>query len=390
MGHGPVSLLGRFYRSAFLRAIPPGDTAVCAEAMQLTVSNSFDEPEWDRFLQATPLGEFQQTTGWAKFKQASGWNCARTVLTENQRVVGGFQLLWRRTRLGAIGYVSKGPVSENEDRHAVDALVEHLVLAARALRLRAMIVQPPSLSRQTVPRLKAHMFAPDRLTDIYTASIQVDVSGEKNAIFAGMSRTKRQMVRQAIRRDVLVREGNEQDLDGFFQLMLKTSQRQGVAPSPPNKESLHRFWKAFGGGERCHLFLAERNGRTIGGLFCFHFRDTLYGWRKGATPEDLKHHPIELLYYESFLWAHNKGFRCVDFCSLDRNMAETLINGLPLSEAQKTSRDFFHLGFGGRPVIMPDAHLYFANPLLRGVYQASIKNQLVVDWLRKMTRRFDA
>lgn len=358
--------------------------------MQLTVSNSLDEPEWDRFLQANPLGEFQQTTAWAKFKQASGWNCARTVLKKNQRVVGGFQLLWRRTRLGTIGYVSKGPVSENEDSQAVDALVEHLVLAARSVRLRAMIVQPPSLSRQTAPRLKAHMFAPDRLMDINTASFQVDVSGGKDAIFGGMSRTKRQMVRQAIRREVSVREGNEHDIDGFFQLMLKTSQRQGVPPNPPNKESLHRFWKAFGGDERCHLFLAERNGRMIGGLFCFHFRDTLYGWRKGADPEDLKHHPIELLYYESFLWANNKGFRFVDFCSLDRNMAETIINGVPLSEEQKASRDFFHMGFGGRPVIMPKAYLYFANPLLRGFYQASIKNRLVLDWLRKKTKRLEA
>src|SRR5215831_9968162 len=65
------------------------------------------DAEWDGFLAASPLGHFQQCSLWALAKNAEGWKPLRMVLRKQGRLAGGFQILWRRTRLGPIGYIYK-------------------------------------------------------------------------------------------------------------------------------------------------------------------------------------------------------------------------------------------------------------------------------------------
>src|SRR5689334_11430067 len=73
-------------------------------------SHGLEDADWDTFLQRSPLGQFQQSSIWAQAKASEGWSPVRILLTVGQNLVGGFQLLWKRSRLGRIGYVSKGPV----------------------------------------------------------------------------------------------------------------------------------------------------------------------------------------------------------------------------------------------------------------------------------------
>src|ERR1017187_3150477 len=74
------------------------------------LSPELEDPYWDDFLKATPLGHFQQSSLWARAKDIEGWRPVRMILTLDGQIAGGFQILTAHTRFGLIGYVSKGPV----------------------------------------------------------------------------------------------------------------------------------------------------------------------------------------------------------------------------------------------------------------------------------------
>ena len=74
---------------------------------------------WDEFLGSSPRGQFQQSTGWAQVKAREGWSAVREYLDPTAPRSGGFQLLWKKSRLGRVGYVSKGPVLPEETETVV-------------------------------------------------------------------------------------------------------------------------------------------------------------------------------------------------------------------------------------------------------------------------------
>jgi hypothetical protein len=257
-----------------------------------------------------------------------------------------------------------------EDAETVDSLAELMARTARQLRLVAMVVQPPGRSQVIASRLLSSRFAPNRILDIVTATLVVDVSGGIEAVEARMRRATRQQLRKAVRNGVSVREGTEADIGVFFWLMLETCKRQKVEPNPSTENALRELWLASRKAEGCRLTLAEHGGRPVSGLFCIPFRDVVAIWKKGSSPQYLHLHPVELLYHEAFAWAHAQGYRYCDFTALNRRTADTLIAGIALSDKQKAGRDIFNLGFGGRPMLLPEACIHFPNPLLSMAYRA--------------------
>jgi CelD/BcsL family acetyltransferase involved in cellulose biosynthesis len=344
-----------------------------------------DDPEWDQFVENSPFGEFQQTSAWARYKQKAGWRLLRILLRQGGRIAGGAQILWRQTRLGRIGYISKGPVVSDPQGMTFAALAKELTHVARQNRLAALIVQPPSRDRSADEGLRRNHFSQSPLVDTITASLQVDVSVDVTSIEAAMNKTSRKHVRQATRKKIAVRQGGEEDIGDFFRLMCETAERIGVRPNPSSAEALRELYRALRGDDHCRLTFAELDNRRLAGLFCIRFKDIVYVWKKGSNPEDLKHHPVDLLYHEAFCWAHTKKFRCCDFCSMDRTIAENLQNGMPLTKEQLASRDFYNLGFGGKPILMPGAYAHFPNPLARLAHHGLIKNPPL---LRVVKNRF--
>lgn len=353
--------------------------------MTVSVTSALEDPDWDRFLKSIPQGEFEQGCCWARYKQAAGWQCSRTLIRQDQQIVGGFQLLWKATRFGRIGYVSRGPVAAAETRETVDRLVELLVESAQRLRLAAMVVHPPARSRHTASRLPPDRFAPNRLLGIITADLFLNVSSGMGAVEAQMSKTTRSDIRQAARRGITVREGGEEDIGTFFRLMLETCRRQNVKPNPPTESAVRALWDASQAWRGYRLTIAEYERRPISALLCRCWGDAVTIWKKGSLPEHLHRHPMELLYHETFLWAHRQGYRYCNFGGVERRTAETLIQGLPLSDNQKRSRDFFHLKFGGNPVLFPEAYLHFSNPLARRAYRLLAKNEWALRYLNKFS-----
>lgn len=340
---------------------------------------------WDAFLESTPLGQFQQASGWAEAKALDGWRVHRLGMAAEAGTRWGAQILWKEGRLGRMGYVSKGPVLKEESPDAIALALDHIRRAARQLGLRALVVQPPDESQITPAHLCQHGFSPLPLPGVISATALADLSGGPPALEMRMNRRTRQEARQAIKRGVTVRWGTRADLPRFFDLMLGSCRRQNTAPNPGRVVVLEAIWDSF--PSRIQIGFAQVHAEDVAGLFLMGFGRRCTFWKKGWDSHETATHANCLLNVEALRWAADNGYHFVDFGALDREMAESLLAGRPLTAAQQQSRHTFNLRLGAQPKLLPPAQLLILNPVLRGMVNVCSRYRPLGRWLFRSVGR---
>jgi lipid II:glycine glycyltransferase (peptidoglycan interpeptide bridge formation enzyme) len=332
-------------------------------------SEELTDPGWDEFLTSTPLGQFQQSTLWASGKCDGTWQVLRVIFTSRGRGVGGFQLFYRRTPTGLIGYVSKGPVIVEESKANWDVILHAIKTIARQRRFRALIVQPPDTSSVDPTWILDHGFLPEKLQGVVDATLWFDLAGTPDDIMKKMPGYNRTFIRQAMRKGVTVREGGTSDTPLFFDLMTTTCKRQAVTPNPRSLEDVQRIWQAFHRKNAMRIVFAEHEGKTLATLASFVFGNRVTLWKKGWTSSDDHLRPNHLLYYDTLCWAQRTDAQFCDFYATRRDIVEALLRGDALTAEQSKSRDRFHLGFGGKPTLLPPAFIFFPSKVLCLAYR---------------------
>lgn len=328
--------------------------------------------EWDDFLRGCALGQFQQSSLWAQTKEIDGWNSIRVAIEQEGHIVGGFQLLWKTTRLGRIGYVSKGPVLMSEDSAGVAFALDQLLGLVHSYRLRAMIVQPPDQARLIPQALASRGFLPNRLISVISATCMIDVAGPTGEWEKDIGRSRRHEIQQALRSPLQIREGGDSEIPKFFELMASTCARQRTRPNPGSVEALGQLVRAFQASGSVRLSFADYQGEAIACAMALKFGERVTLWKKGWNGTQRNLHPNSLLYYDAVRWAQQVGFKCFDFGGMDRSLAEDLLARHTLTAEQKRSRDVFNLTFGARPKLLSEVLIYWNNAALRSLYSAAL------------------
>jgi lipid II:glycine glycyltransferase (peptidoglycan interpeptide bridge formation enzyme) len=331
---------------------------------------------WDAYLQGTPLGQYQQSAMWARSKHMDGWLPVRVLMTVRGEIVGGFQILQRSSWWGKYGYVSKGPVITSISSELAKFTSELIQKVCRIERTRALVVQPPDECKQMGHRLDADGFSLDVLQYISDATWLINISGDFAAVEQGMRKETRQKVRQATNRGLTVREGGREDVRTFFELMLSTCRRQGVDPSPPTLDHMYAIWDAAKPAGCIRISFSEFEGKPLTGLLCIMFGKTATVWKRGWSEFEANRHPNDLMQYEVLKWANGEGYQFADFSNLDKEMAFAFLSGKPLPSGHSKTRHLFNIRFGGEARMLPEARIYFANPVARRIFRIVFSKKL--------------
>jgi lipid II:glycine glycyltransferase (peptidoglycan interpeptide bridge formation enzyme) len=201
----------------------------------------------------------------------------------------------------------------------------------------------------------------------------VDVRDGLPTVEARMRRTTRNEIRQARRAGVTVREGGRDDLGLFFELMTATCRRQKVVPNPASEPVLRAMWDAFASQALIRLTFAEHAGTALAGALLIRFGERATLFKKGWCSTQANLRSNQLLTFELLEYIHSQGWRCLDFAGLDPSIAHALLRHQPLSPEQTRGRDFFHLGFGGQPVLLPPAVIWFRNRLVEWGFHLAVR-----------------
>lgn len=331
-----------------------------------------EDASWDTFLESTPLGQFQQSSAWGQYKQTEGWTVFRIVLTREGPIIGGFQILWKATRFGRIGYISKGPVVLEGDPDLGAFVVKLVQSRAAELKLRALIVQAPDFGAPTYNALADAGFLKIPAGKIIDASCMLDLTPTSKNLESGFSASARRNVRRAARAGVVVREGNEDEIGVFHDLMAASCSRQGVSPNPPTAAATQALWNCMSAGGHARLTFAIYRDEIISGKLSIPFGNRVSFFKIGWNGRHPKAHPNELLIFEALEWAQSKQYVAGDWVGMSRKSAVPVLAGNKPDEAHMPSVDKIKLRFGGQPVLLPPALVWINNPFLRQCYKLAL------------------
>lgn len=331
------------------------------------------DDDWDGFLQSTPLGQYQQSSRWGAYKHGSGWQPVRRLLGRDDRLLGGYQMLLRRSRLGNIAYISKGPIVADENEAHADLLLQSIRNEVRHRRVRALLLQPPDEGAAWIPVLKRWGYQRDVSKRVINTNLVIDLTLSKEVLWRRMSRTRRREIRLATKTPLEIIDGNDSDLPMFFQLMEATCQRLKTSPNPASLSELRQLWGIMEPVQRIRVFLAKIHGRIVAGLLLLLFGRSATAWKKGWNGESAGQCPNQFLGFHAIQWAKEMGYISFDWVGLDRCIAEHLLNGHRNIPESRANYSTFNLGFGGHPRLLPPAMIWIPNPMLRSFYRVFAK-----------------
>lgn len=368
-----------------------GETAVSLSTNYHTrVSQEMEDSAWDQFLAQTPGGHHVQTSLWAQVKGLLGWRAVRLVVRDGEQIVAGAQILIRALPgVGAIGYLSNGPLFARDDPALMALVTKELQQAAKAYRIHNLVVQPPLQAARYAHQLSQWGFRPSNLKMGLGATVLLDLTPDLDTILAQMKSKTRYNVRLSQRKGITVREGTAEDLPTFYRLLIATGERQRFTPN--SEEYFAHMMRILEPHNHFKLFFAEYEGEAVSGLLAIPFGDTVIYKRGAWAGAHGEKRPNEALHWATIQWAKGQGYRYYDFEGIQPRVAKRILNSEPIPDNMLQTVTRFKLGFNGQVTLLPDAYEYLYNPVLRWSYntlysQISTSKRLkkALKWLRRI------
>lgn len=341
-----------------------------AAPCEVQLSTGIEDPEWDAFLMASPCGHYPQSSLWAQAKSRLGFRVARFVLKKESAIIAGAQILIRRVPvLGRVAYLPDGPVVPSGRLQLGRTLCERLRQFAKSERIRFVVVQPPPGGDDLAVALHNFGFTLPYYDLCPSGTLLIDLANDLGAIMAAMRKTTRYDIRAGERKGTVVREGGEGDLPVFYELHRRTGQRQGFKIY--SETYFSNVWRIFAPGKHIKLFLAEVGGEPVSAFLVIAFGERATFWKNGWSGRRAECHPNEVAQWRAIQWAKSGGYRYYDFGGITPDCAQRLLRGEALPDTPWYRQFSYKIGFGGYPVLAPQASAFAGNRLLRCGYQTA-------------------
>ena len=339
------------------------------------------DDEWDDFVSRWPGGYHTQTSRWGSVQSRRGWTVVRRAVSEEGRLLGGFQMLTKAfSGLGRVGYVDRGPMGAPE---IAAELVDELSATASRHGLRLLLAQPPEGAQGTELAMRRLSFGDTHIKTSLAATTTVDLTAGEEAVLAGMKSKTRYNVRQGLKAGVTVREGGKADVGLFHEMLEATARRQGFTPN--SKSHLDDMFTTL--DDWCRVFLAEFEGVPIAGMLAMTFGDTVVYKRGAWSGAEGARRPNEVMHWEAIRWAIRNGFRRYDFDGIEPEAARLALAGEKLTGDVAESVTRFKLGFGGDVVLLPETLSYLPNRLARFAYDRVYPSVAGFKPVRRLVKR---
>jgi len=319
-----------------------------------------DRGRWNAFL-LQEGGHLLQSYEWGEFKSRFGWRASRLALEEGGEIVAGAQILIRHQPLGRLAYIPRGPVVDPREGETLGELWAQLHLLARREGSIFLRLEPDWEDSERSHLLEGFHRAPESIQP--QSTLAVDIKGDMESILNQMKPKTRYNIRLAERRGVVVREGGEEDLAAFYELLRATGRRDRFFVH--SERYYLEAWRTFAPQGMGRLFLAFYDDQMLAGLMAFAFGHRAY-YLYGASSDEYRDlMPNYLLQWEAMRWAKEKGCLVYDLWGIPDEVGR---DGEPSDFAKREGGLWgvyrFKRGFGGRVVRTVGAFDYVYSPFL--------------------------
>ena len=291
-------------------------------------------------------------------KTRFGWEATRLAVWDEagRQPRGVAQVLVRRLPLGSLAYVPKGPVADVKDTDTWRELLGTLREFGRERGVTFLKIEPDGEGEHPLRQLFEEEGYGISARGIQPATtIIVGLQANEEEILKQMKSKTRYNVRLAERKGVTVREGDEEDVALFCELMEETGDRDDFGI---HEEAYYlEAWRLFTAEDRARLFLAYYGDEPLAGLMVFAFGSTAYYLYGASSNRHRNLMPNHLLQWRAMCWAKEKGCTSYDLWGIPDEAGEEKED---MEEVLKRGGLWgvyrFKRGFGGRVVRHPPSY----------------------------------
>lgn len=220
----------------------------------ITVTECTDEGQWNDTV-CDLTGHPLQLWGWGALKAAHNWSAARIIVSEDQRPIGGAQILSRTLPrpFRRLSYVPRGPVWQQGRKAEVLAAVTGYCKTHLSGTL--LTVEPDC---ETFPETPGWRKSPN--TILIPRTLILDLSKTEDELQAAMTKKTRQYIRKSARENIEIRRVTSRDeLTQCLNIYHETAARAGF----PLHDDQYYYDVADMLGESSVVFAAFHEGRPI-------------------------------------------------------------------------------------------------------------------------------
>ncbi|HIE51492.1 MAG TPA: peptidoglycan bridge formation glycyltransferase FemA/FemB family protein [Armatimonadetes bacterium] len=295
-------------------------TSAAGRGSEWVALTQAEREAWDAFAAEHPQGNFMQSWTWGELKARGAWRPVRLALWRGGSIVAGASVLFRPLPGGRqIAYAPRGPLVDWNDAELVAVLFDHL--RAECHRRRAILLKiDPAVPADN----SAAKVALQRLGAVSVSTghgfgglqpqwvMRLDLTPDLETIFARFKPDWRNRIRRAGRKGVTVRVAETlADWHAFYDLLVLTGQRQGFTVR--ERRYFEELRELFVPSDQARLFLAEWEGKLLGGALCFLFGPQCWYVYGASSREERQRMPNYLLQWTAIRWAKERGCRVYDF-----------------------------------------------------------------------------
>jgi lipid II:glycine glycyltransferase (peptidoglycan interpeptide bridge formation enzyme) len=323
--------------------------------------------KWNTFVLNHPRGHFLQLAQWGEQKAAYDWSYDRVLLTENDEIIAGAQLLFRPLpmKLGTMAYLPYGGYVTDDSQW--DTLWEAIHSCAQKHHA-AFLKWEPGFFFADNPEKWGFAESPQCIQPPRT--VMIDVTGDDDEIQKRMNQGTRRNIRKAYKNDIRYFEAPPDDLAKFTELMSITGERNEFGIHEPAYYEL--MYKLFV-PDHAALILAEHEGDLLAANLVVSVGDIAV-YLEGASSNEKRNFMAAYgVQWEAIKWAQKRGCKYYDMWGVPDKEQEIL-------EAQFQDRDDglwgvyrFKRGWGGEIIRSAGAWDFVYNSVVYMVYKAVLK-----------------
>ena len=136
---------------------------------------------------------------------------------------------------------------------------------------------------------------------------------DPDAVLKTFDKTRvQQSIKQAVKRGVEIRRGNERsDMSIFYRMLVDTRRRHGAPVQP--RRFFDRLWDTIMADGLGFLLLAYNEGKPVGGTVYLHYKGMVTYKYNASAPEYWNLRVNHLLLWSGIEWGCEQGCACLDF-----------------------------------------------------------------------------
>ena len=226
------------------------------------------------------------------------------------KLVGVMQGVVEKARRATYMTVGGGPLLDWNDKTVVEYFRKKVAETAKEEKCSFVRVRPQTIENEQNFRLFSKLGfvrAPMHLHAELTH--QLDLNKSEDEILAGMRKTTRDEIKQAMKLGIEVKTGN--DIGMFYDLQIATAKRQGFVPF--GRKYLEEQFREFSNVGQCLLYTAYlRKEKLAQAMVIFYGQEADYHY--GASSEEGRKYPgAYLIQWEAIKAAKRRGIKRYNF-----------------------------------------------------------------------------